>query len=88
MEASRSESGPPRPTTALCDLPELMTIAEVAPFLRMATSTAYAAIKRGEFPVPVLRVAGRMVISRYQIESWLGASRIDTPDASREVDAA
>ncbi|HTR71747.1 MAG TPA: helix-turn-helix domain-containing protein [Mycobacteriales bacterium] len=61
----------------LADLPELMTVAEVAVLLRMGTSTAYAAIKRGAFPVPVLRVGGRMLVSRYQLAGWLGVSSHD-----------
>jgi len=56
---------------SLADLPELMTVAEVAPILRMRTSTAYAAIKRGSFPVPVARVGGRMLVSRYRLVEWL-----------------
>ena len=55
----------------LDDLPELLTVAEVAPVLRMRTSTAYAAIKRGAFPVPVVRIGGRMLISRYRLADWL-----------------
>ncbi len=53
------------------NLPELLTVAEVAPVLRMRTSTAYAAIKRGAFPVPVVRIGGRMLISRYRLADWL-----------------
>ena len=56
---------------ALEALPELLTVAEVAPVLRMRTSTAYAAIKRGAFPVPVVKIGGRMLISRYRLADWL-----------------
>jgi excisionase family DNA binding protein len=67
-EALQQSAGSADP---LADLPELMTVAEVAPLLRMRTSTAYAAIKRGAFPVPVVRVGGRMLVSRFRLVEWL-----------------
>ena len=66
IEAATSPS-----PVGLENLPELLTVAEVAPVLRMRTSTAYAAIKRGAFPVPVVRIGGRMLISRYRLADWL-----------------
>jgi excisionase family DNA binding protein len=68
-------------------LPELMTIAEVAPVLRMGTSTAYAAIKRDAFPLPILRVGGRMLISRYQLARWLGVEPAEATAGTGPVSA-
>ncbi len=70
-ESMTETEAPQPPPASLDDLPELLTVAEVAPVLRMRTSTAYAAIKRGAFPVPVVRLGGRMLISRYRLADWL-----------------
>jgi excisionase family DNA binding protein len=68
---TRTEATDTHSPAGLDNLPELLTVAEVAPVLRMKTSTAYAAIKRGAFPVPVVRLGGRMLISRYRLADWL-----------------
>lgn len=52
------------------------SINEVAQLLGIGTSAAYAAAKRDELPVPVIRIGGRIVIPRKPLDDLLGI----TPD--------
>lgn len=47
------------------------SIEEAAAALGVGRSTAYDAIKRGEFPVPVIRVGARLVVSRAALDALL-----------------
>lgn len=48
------------------------TLMEAAKLLGIGTSTAYAAAKRNELPVPVIRIGGRYVIPRKPLDELLG----------------
>ena len=51
------------------DLPPILKVDEVAAYLRISRSSAYDLIKRGE--LPVVRVGGRIRITRHAIEDML-----------------
>lgn len=48
----------------------MLSVAEAADALDISTSTAYALIGTGDFPVPVRKVGGRLKVSRLQLERW------------------
>ncbi|WP_312778214.1 helix-turn-helix domain-containing protein [Corynebacterium variabile] len=52
------------------------SVNEVAQLLGIGTSAAYAAAKRNELPVQVIRIGGRIVIPRKPLDELLGI----TPD--------
>lgn len=65
----RSMEHEPKPLT---DYPELMTVAEVARYLRIATSTAYLLTQPGaERRLPAVKVAGRTFILRDRLTEYL-----------------
>jgi excisionase family DNA binding protein len=49
-----------------------MNIDDVAPLLGINRSTAYELIRRNEFPLPVIRLGRRLVVSRHAVEELLG----------------
>ena len=51
-----------------------LNIDDVAPLLGINRSTAYELIRRKEFPLPVIRLGRRMVVSRQAVEDLLGTS--------------
>lgn len=51
-----------------------MNIDDVAPLLGINRSTAYELIRRGTFPLPVIQLGRRVVISRKAVEELLGDS--------------
>lgn len=57
--------------TDLAEAPDLMTIPEVAPFLRMHPATARAMVRKGKFPLPIIRHGQRILVSRYRLEAYL-----------------
>lgn len=57
---------------ATTDDKELLTIAEVAPILRMSVSAVNRSIAAGTFPVPVFRPSPRKVlVSRVMLDRYL-----------------
>jgi excisionase family DNA binding protein len=51
-----------------------LDIDEVAPLLGINRSTAFELIRRGTFPLPVIRLGRRIVVSRKAVEALLGGS--------------
>ena len=51
-----------------------LNIEDVARLLGINRSTAYELARRDALPVPVIRLGGRMVVSRRAMEALLGAS--------------
>ena len=51
-----------------------LNIDDVAPLLGINRSTAYELIRRKEFPLPVIRLGRRLVISRQAVDDLLGSS--------------
>jgi len=49
-----------------------LNIEDVARLLGINRSTAYELVRRNEFPVPVIRLGRRMVVSRQAVEKLLG----------------
>jgi excisionase family DNA binding protein len=49
-----------------------MNIDDVAPLLGINRSTAYELIRRGTFPLPVIRMGRRIVVSRKAVTDLLG----------------
>lgn len=57
------------------------SVNEVAQLLGIGTSAAYAAAKRDELPVPVIRIGGRIVIPRKPLDDLLGITEQPTEAA-------
>jgi excisionase family DNA binding protein len=49
-----------------------LNVDDVAPLLGINRSTAYELIRRGTFPLPVIRLGRRLVVSRQAVEALLG----------------
>ena len=62
--------------------PSVYTLAEAATMLRIGRTSAYAAVKSGEFPVPVLKIGGRIVVPAAPLRELLGL-----PPLGEEVSA-
>jgi excisionase family DNA binding protein len=50
-----------------------LNIDDVAPLLGINRSTAYELIRRNAFPLPVIRLGRRLVVSRQAVEDLLGS---------------
>lgn len=61
---------PPAATVAI-EPPEVMTVREVAAFLRLDRKTIYDAAARGE--LPARRVGRRVLVSRAALVAWLAS---------------
>lgn len=61
----------PEPAPALDALPELLTVEEIAAFLRCGRGTAYALIARGE--LPSVRIGRLVRVPRAAIEALVRA---------------
>lgn len=61
-----------------------VTVSEAARQLGISRSFAYQSIARGDFPVPVLRIGGRVVVSRAALDRYLDGG----DDQKRGGDAA
>ncbi|MBI9000048.1 helix-turn-helix domain-containing protein [Corynebacterium sp. CCM 9185] len=53
-----------------------ITVEEAAAVLGISKSSAYAAIKRNEFPTPVIKIGGRYVVPTAPLRQLLG---VDAP---------
>ena len=51
-----------------------LNIDDVAPLLGINRSTAYELIRRKEFPLPVIRLGRRLVVSKQAVDDLLGSS--------------
>ena len=49
-----------------------MNIDDVAPLLGINRSSAYELIRRGSFPLPIIQLGRRVVVSRKAVEELLG----------------
>jgi excisionase family DNA binding protein len=49
-----------------------MNVDDVAPLLGINRSTAFELIRRGTFPLPVLKLGRRLVVPRRAVEELLG----------------
>lgn len=50
---------------------QVLSLAETALVLDMGVTTAYDLIRRGEFPIPVMHIGGRIKVSRVILERYL-----------------
>ncbi len=57
------------------DLPDVITIPELSPLLRMSVSSAYDYARRGLLPVPVIRCGRRMYVSKAALLRVLDAQK-------------
>lgn len=55
----------------LAEEADLMTIPEVAPYLRLHEVTARRLIREDAFPLPVIKIGSRQLISRYRLREYL-----------------
>lgn len=49
-----------------------ISIRDAAPLLGISASTAYAAVRAGTFPVPVIHIGGRIVVPTAPLRKLLG----------------
>jgi predicted DNA-binding transcriptional regulator AlpA len=64
-------------TSALVPLPEdqpLLDLLDAALALGIGRTTAYTLAAKGEFPIPVLRVGGRLKVRTADLRRYLGLS--------------
>jgi len=59
--------------TRLAELPDVMTVAEAAAFLRLGRNTVYEAVRRNE--LPSVRVGRRLLVPRVGLERFLTTTR-------------
>lgn len=64
-----------------------LNIEDVAILLGINRSTAYELARRNEFPVPIIRLGKRMVVSRRAVEELLGQN-LPNGSVSADGDAA
>jgi excisionase family DNA binding protein len=72
----------------LAELPEVLTIKQVADYLNVGLSTAYGAARRGE--LPVVRLGRRLLVPKARLEELLGgeiAERTNGGPTSRRHEA-
>jgi len=58
-----------------------ISIRDAAPLLGISTSTAYAAVKAGTFPVPVIHIGSRISVPTAPLRKLLGIDTDETPTA-------
>lgn len=61
---------------SLC--PPTITVVEAAAQMGVSSSSAYAAIKKGDFPVPVIKIGGRYVVPTKPLLDLLGLNELPT----------
>ena len=59
-----------RPRRSFDDLPDILTIPEVAAFLRIGRNPAYDAAQRGE--IPTIQLGRRKIVSKASLGAMLG----------------
>lgn len=72
---------PPEPVAEEADRrePALLTVREMAAFLRIGKDLAYALAREGR--VPVLRLGRRIVVPREALARWIERETLDPPHA-------
>jgi len=55
------------------------TIPEVAEILGIARNTAYELAARDELPVRTIRLGRRVLVSKKELEAFLGGDPVDSP---------
>ncbi len=63
-------------------LPGLLSVAEVAGWLRTSTKAVYAMAARGQIPAPI-RIGRRLLFEREKLLSWLEERRAVSPTELR-----
>jgi excisionase family DNA binding protein len=53
------------------DLPQLLSVRQTAGYLGMGEQTVRDLIGKGEFPVPVRKVGGRLKVAKVALDRWL-----------------
>lgn len=53
------------------ELPQLLSVIQAADYLGIGRATMYDLINRGECPVPVRKVGGRLKLAKVQLDRWL-----------------
>lgn len=61
---------------------QTMNLADVAKVLGISRPVAYALAQRGEFPVPVIRLGRRMVVSKRAVEALLNQTEVEEQQAA------
>jgi predicted DNA-binding transcriptional regulator AlpA len=64
-------------------LPVVMNVATGSAALGLSTSTGYDLARRGQFPVPIRKIGGRMKVFRADLFRYLGL--VDGQDAERRT---
>ncbi|MDO9556531.1 MAG: helix-turn-helix domain-containing protein [Coriobacteriia bacterium] len=59
--------------TSLAELPDVLTVRQVAVFLGVAENSVYGAIRREE--LPSVRLGRRVLVGRQSLERWLEGER-------------
>lgn len=75
MRPTTTAAPPIQSYTALSDLPELATVAEVASYVRVSSDTVYAAVASGELS-PISRLGRVIRIPRATIARWAGSEAL------------
>lgn len=60
---------------SLDDLPEVLTVRQVADYLRVAENSVYSSIRRGE--VPSVRLGRRVLVSKAALGRWLDSPAME-----------
>lgn len=64
----------------LATAPPLLSVEQAARYLGASRSTIYRSIERGDFPLPTVRLNGRLRIPRRAVERLVaGESLVDSP---------
>jgi len=71
------------PAQRATDVPQVMTIEEVATFLRVNKSTIYRMLKEGT-TLPHFRVRGDFRFYRPAIERWCDGQRVEVQNGKRK----
>jgi excisionase family DNA binding protein len=52
---------------------DVLTLAVAAPDLGMSPRKAYRLAKAGEFPIPVVKIGGRYIVSKAAVDAYLAS---------------
>lgn len=61
---------------------QTMNLADAAKVLGISRPVAYALAQRGEFPLPIIRLGRRMVISKRALEALLDRTEVEGQQAA------
>lgn len=74
-----ADSGVSMPASAVAAPPRragTLSLADAARHLGVGQTTAYELVKRGEFPVPVKRIGGRLKVLRHDLDRYLRGEEV------------